>query len=96
MLAVLLEERPRLVSFHFGLPSQQKIAALHAAGIVLLATATSVSEAKAIAAAGIDAIVAQGYEAGGHRGTFEADAPDDCLGTMALHCACSCERLTSR
>jgi nitronate monooxygenase len=51
---------------------------------VLLATATNLAEAKAAAAAGIDAVVAQGYEAGGHRGVFDPDAPDDRLGTVAL------------
>lgn len=84
MLAMLLEERPAVVSFHFGLPPAATIAALKAAGIVLLATATSLAEARAIAAAGIDAVVAQGWEAGGHRGTFDPDAPDEMLGTLAL------------
>ncbi len=84
MLAMLLEERPKVVSFHFGLPSAERIARLQAAGIVLLATATNLDEGKAIANAGIDAVVAQGYEAGGHRGTFDPDAPDDQLGTFAL------------
>lgn len=83
-LAVLLDERPVVVSFHFGLPSRDRIEALRAAGIVLFATATSLEEGKAIAAAGIDAVVAQGYEAGGHRGVFDPAAPDDRLGTMAL------------
>jgi nitronate monooxygenase len=83
-LAVLLAERPAVVSFHFGLPARDRIDALRAAGIVLLATATNLDEGKAIAAAGIDAIVAQGYEAGGHRGVFDPDAPDEQLGTMAL------------
>lgn len=83
-LAVLLAERPAVVSFHFGLPARERIDALRAAGIVLLATATNLEEGKAIAAAGIDAVVAQGYEAGGHRGIFDPDGPDDRLGTMAL------------
>jgi nitronate monooxygenase len=83
-LAVLVAERPAVVSFHFGLPARDRIAALHAAGIVLLATATNLQEAKTIAAAGIDAVVAQGYEAGGHRGVFDADGPDEQLGTVAL------------
>ncbi|WP_421846436.1 NAD(P)H-dependent flavin oxidoreductase [Novosphingobium sp.] len=84
MLRLLLDERPAVVSFHFGLPSAEIIAALRGAGIVLLATATSLAEAQAVAAAGIDAVVAQGWEAGGHRGVFDADAPDEKLGTMAL------------
>lgn len=84
MLAMLPRERPPVVSFHFGLPDEARIRALKEAGIRLLATATNLAEAKAVAAAGIDAIVAQGWEAGGHRGTFDPDAPDDRLGTFAL------------
>ncbi|HVX12577.1 MAG TPA: nitronate monooxygenase [Pirellulales bacterium] len=83
-LSMLLQERPRVVSFHFGIPPAEQIARLKDAGIVLLATATDLDEAKLIAAAGIDAVVAQGFEAGGHRGVFDPDAPDDCLGTLAL------------
>jgi nitronate monooxygenase len=84
MLAMILEERPKVVSFHFGLPSKERIAALRKAGIVLLATATNLTEARVIESAGIDAVVAQGYEAGGHRGIFDPDGRDDCLGTLAL------------
>jgi len=84
MLAMLLEERPAVVSFHFGLPLAAKIDALHAVGIVLLASATNVEEGRQVAAAGIDAVVAQGFEAGGHRGVFNPDMRDDCLGTIAL------------
>lgn len=83
-LAVLLAERPAVVSFHFGLPDRDRIEALRTAGIVLLATATSLEEGKAAAAAGINAVVAQGYEAGGHRGVFDPGAPDERLGTVAL------------
>ena len=83
-LAVLLAERPPIVSFHFGLPAADRIAALRAAGIALFATATNLDEGKGIAAAGIDAVVAQGYEAGGHRGMFDPDRADDRLGTLAL------------
>src|SRR5271170_7954407 len=84
MLAMLVAERPRVVSFHFGLPPAKYIRALHDAGIVLLGSATSLAEARSAVAAGVDAIVAQGYEAGGHRGVFDTDATDDRLGTMAL------------
>ena len=84
MLAALLADKPRVVSFHFGLPSAERIRMLREAGIVLLASATSVAEGRAAANAGVQAVVAQGYEAGGHRGSFDADAEDDCLGTMAL------------
>lgn len=84
MLAMLVAERPRVVSFHFGLPRRQQIEALRAAGIVLLATATNLAEARMIEDAGLDAIVAQGYEAGGHRGMFDPDAEDSRLGTLSL------------
>jgi nitronate monooxygenase len=84
MLAMLVQEKPKVVSFHFGLPRPEQIEALHQAGIVLLAAATNVQEAKAIEAAGIDGVVAQGYEAGGHRGMFDPDSEDSRLGTFAL------------
>lgn len=84
MFELLLRERPAVVSFHFGLPRQQWIDELRHKGIVLLATATNLDEGQAITAAGIDAVVAQGWEAGGHRGMFDCDAPDDRIGTLAL------------
>lgn len=84
MLAMLLADRPPIVSFHFGLPDEARIRALKQAGITLLATATSINEAQAVASAGIDAIVAQGWEAGGHRGTFDPDGADDQLETLTL------------
>jgi nitronate monooxygenase len=84
MLATLLAEKPRVVSFHFGLPSTGRIRALREAGIALLASVTSVAEGRAAAEAGAHAVVAQGYEAGGHRGVFDPDAEDDCLGTLPL------------
>jgi nitronate monooxygenase len=84
MQALLVELAPPVVSFHFGLPSADAIAALKARDVILLATATSLAEARAAEAAGIDAVVAQGIEAGGHRGVFDPSAPDDALGTFAL------------
>ena len=84
MLALILETRPAVVSFHFGLPPAQTIARLRSAGIVLFSSATSLDEAEQAVAAGVDAIVAQGYEAGGHRGVFEPSAPDARLGVLAL------------
>lgn len=84
MLLMLLELGPPVVSFHFGLPPADVIAALRNRGIVLLATATSLEEAREIEAAGIDAIVAQGIEAGGHRGVFDTSGQDDALGMIAL------------
>ena len=84
MLELFLEARPAVVSFHFGLPSPQVIGRLKAAGIVLLCSATNLDEAEQAVAAGVDAIVAQGYEAGGHRGVFDPAAPDSQLGVVAL------------
>lgn len=84
MLELFLEEKPAIVSFHFGLPSADVIAELRKAGIKLLASATNLEEAAQVAAAGVDAIVAQGIEAGGHRGVFDPDATDDRLGVFAL------------
>lgn len=81
---LLLELRPAVVSFHFGLPATEKIAALRQAGIYTLATATSVREAILIEQAGVDAIVAQGVEAGGHRGVFDPQAPDERHSTSVL------------
>lgn len=84
MLALFLETKPAVVSFHFGLPSGEAIARLKGAGIVLFASATNLEEARQAAKAGVDAIVAQGYEAGGHRGVVDPAAPDSQLRVMAL------------
>ncbi|MBC7773330.1 MAG: nitronate monooxygenase [Pyrinomonadaceae bacterium] len=84
MLSVLIRHRPAVVSFHFGLPSTVVIGQLKLAGAILLATATTLAEAQEAAAGGVDMLVAQGYEAGGHRGVFDPGAPDDRLGTLAL------------
>lgn len=84
MHAMLLAERPAVVTFHFGLPSDQKLRELQSAGIYLMASATNLQDALTIQAAGVDAVVAQGIEAGGHRGVFDVDAPDDELGLFAL------------
>ncbi|WP_271407614.1 NAD(P)H-dependent flavin oxidoreductase [Pseudomonas sp. Q1-7] len=84
MAQMLLDERPAVVSFHFGLPPQAWIDALKSAGIRLLASATTLDEARRVEAAGVDAIVAQGVEAGGHRGVFEPEKGDAGLGTLAL------------
>lgn len=84
MLTMLIEERPAVVSFHFGLPPQAAIDALRAAGILLFATATNLDEAAQAVEAGVDVLVAQGIEGGGHRGVFDPDARDPLLGTFAL------------
>jgi len=80
---VLLEEDVRIVSFTFGLLAPDVIRRLKEKGVILIGTATSVAEARVLANAGIDVIVAQGYEAGGHRGSFlEPDLPQ--VGLFAL------------
>lgn len=84
MLSVLLDQRPAVVSFHFGLPGKDAILALRAAGCILLGSATNLGEARQLEVSGIDAIVAQGWEAGGHRGIFDPDGDDDQLSTTAL------------
>ena len=84
MLAMLLEERPPVVSFHFGVPPRETTAALRAAGILLLGCATNRDEARLLEQAGVSAIVAQGFEAGGHRGVMDLGLPDDGLGVLAL------------
>jgi nitronate monooxygenase len=84
MFTTLLAARPKVVSFHFGLPSPEWIRALREAGIVLFGSATSLAEARLVASAGVHAVVAQGYEAGGHRGIFDPDGEDTQLGTVAL------------
>lgn len=84
MFRMLRDTRPPIVSFHFGLPTADRIQAFREAGIRMMATATNLSEAVAIQAAGIDAIVAQGIEAGGHRGMFDPAATDESLSMPVL------------
>jgi len=84
MLAALVESAPPVISFHFGLPDADRIAALRATGAILMASVTSIAEGRAAQRAGMDAVVAQGWEAGGHRGVFDLGSPDEQLGTVAL------------
>lgn len=83
-LAVVTEEKPPVFSFAFGTLPGPRIAALKAAGIVVVGTATTVPEAERLEADGVDAIVAQGAEAGAHRGTFLGAFDDSLVGLMAL------------
>ncbi|HEX4894602.1 MAG TPA: nitronate monooxygenase, partial [Hyphomicrobiaceae bacterium] len=69
-LAMLLRLKPEMVSFHFGLPPAEIVRAIRDAGMVVISSATTVAEARRLEAMGVDAIIAQGTEAGGHRGTF--------------------------
>ncbi|MDO5647617.1 nitronate monooxygenase family protein [Paracoccus sp. (in: a-proteobacteria)] len=84
VLRVILAAPPAVVSCHFGLPRPDQITALRGAGCLLWATATHRAEAEAIRAAGFHAIVAQGWQAGGHRGMFDPSAPDPRLNTLDL------------
>lgn len=79
----LLAARPPVVSFHFGLPEQQFVAALKAAGVAILCSATTPAEARDLEARGVDAIIAQGWEAGGHHGYYLTEKGAR-IGTMAL------------
>jgi nitronate monooxygenase len=83
-LAVALQERPAVVSFTFGCPSEQEINELRAAAIEVCVTVTSPEEAEIAAAAGADSLVLQGTEAGGHRGYFNDDGSNPEASTMAL------------
>lgn len=84
MLQVLTDASPAAISFHFGLPELAQLAVLRKTGAVLMATATSEAEGKAIADTGLDVIVAQGWQAGGHRGVFHPDGDDERLDTLPL------------
>jgi len=76
--------RPPMVSFHFGLPSPELVDRIKKMGAQILSTATTVEEARWLEARGVDRIIAQGVEAGGHRGMFLTDDVTTQLGTMAL------------
>ena len=81
----LVEEfRPEVVSFHFGLPDRSLLDRVRATGARIISSATSADEARWLEAGGCDAIIAQGYEAGGHRGIFLSDDIGTQAGTMAL------------
>jgi nitronate monooxygenase len=80
----ILESRPQVVSFHFGLPPPEVLRRIKQVGCVVLSSATTVGEARALEAQGADAIIAQGFEAGGHRGTFTSGDGAGLIGTMAL------------
>jgi nitronate monooxygenase len=80
-LAVIVEERVPVFSFTFGIPPLDGV---RAAGAVIAGTATTPEEASALEAAGVDLVVAQGSEAGGHRGTFGHDFDEGSVGSLAL------------
>jgi nitronate monooxygenase len=83
--AALLEAfKPPVVSFHFGLPTPALVARVKAWGAKIISSATTVDEARWLAANGADAVIAQGLEAGGHRGMFLTDDVTTQIGTVAL------------
>ena len=84
MCAVVEELRPELVSFHFGLPDPKLVERVKAAGALVLGNATSVEEGRWLEERGADAIIAQGFEAGGHTGRFLGGAPAEAMGLFAL------------
>src|SRR5215469_13557289 len=84
MCDLVLEFQPEVVSFHFGLPSKTLLARVRRTGAKIVSSATSVDEARWLEDQGCDAIVAQGYEAGGHRGMFLTQDVSTQVGTMAL------------
>lgn len=84
MAEVLEAFRPAVVSFHFGLPAADLLARVKVWGACVLGSATTVAEARWLEAHGADAIIAQGLEAGGHRGHFLSDDLSEQLGTFAL------------
>lgn len=90
-LNIVLETKPKAVSFHFGIPHPHQIKALKEASILTMVSATNLIEAQAVEAAGIDIIIAQGIEAGGHRGIFNqtfdaAIKTSDLVQLIVKHC----------
>lgn len=84
MAALLAEFKPPVVSFHFGLPSAQLLSQVKSWGAKVLSSATTVAEAVWLQQHGADLIIAQGLEAGGHRGIFLSEDLTSQLGTLAL------------
>ncbi|PWB31379.1 2-nitropropane dioxygenase [Pseudomonas sp. SDI] len=82
--ALIEEFRPAVVSFHFGLPDAALLQRVKASGAKVLSSATTVAEARWLEAHGCDAIIAMGYEAGGHRGMFLSDDIGSQIGSLAL------------
>ena len=82
--AILEEFRPAVVSFHFGLPSEELLARVKRLGAKVFCSATTVEEARWLESHGVDAIIAQGFEAGGHRGMFLGADLTTQIGTLSL------------
>lgn len=84
ILDIILDQNIPIVSFTFGIPTQKQIQRLKKQKIILIGTATTVKEALAIEASGCDMVIAQGLEAGGHRGTFLEPIEKSLINTMTL------------
>ena len=84
MCAIVEEIKPAVVSFHYGLPEKELMARVKAAGCKIICSATTVDEARFLETNGCDAIIAQGIEAGGHRGMFLSTDPATQVGLFAL------------
>ncbi len=84
MCAVVVELRPEVVSFHFGLPEAELLGRVKRSGAVIVGNATTVDEARWLEDRGADAIIAQGFEAGGHTGRFLGSDPGEAMGLFAL------------
>jgi nitronate monooxygenase len=83
-LEAVLDARPPIFSFTFGVPDPDAMARLKSRGIMIIGTATTADEARLLTDAGVDAIVAQGSEAGAHRGTFASPFEDAMVPTLEL------------
>lgn len=83
-IKVVIEERVPVCSFTFGIPSKEIISDLKMSGITLIGTATTVEEAIEVQKSGMDMVVVQGSEAGGHRGNFLSPSQDSLIGLMSL------------
>ncbi len=81
---LMLEKKPAVLSFHFGLPDRKLLARARGCGAKIVSSATTVEEARRLEGEGCDAVIAQGNEAGGHRGIFLSDSIDSQPGTFAL------------
>ena len=83
-LDLLLQMNPKVVSFHFGLPKEDYIKEIKEQNIYMISSATTVEEAKILENSGADAVIAQGFEAGGHRGTFHSSYKEGEIGLFSL------------
>lgn len=83
-LDLVLELRPRVVSFYFGLPSVAAVRRIKETGCAIMSSATTVAEARSLEAGGAEIVIAQGFEAGGHRGSFSDSPGTGMVGTMAV------------